>query len=195
MRLSHKLTVVVLGFGILVLGSSARAANFNIDPYHSSVNFKVKHVVGKVAGKFGKFSGTFNYDPTHLDKTSAQAMIEIASIDTGIEKRDNHLRTPEFFDAQKYPTLTFKSTGITDVSGTTAKLHGDLTMHGVTKPVVLDLIIEGVAQDPKGNSIAGASAIVHINRADFGVGPTSGAMAGMIGSDIEIDIEVEGKSE
>lgn len=182
------LALLAVGF----LGVAVHAETYTIDPYHSSVSFKVKHVVGKVAGKFDKFTGTFDYDPAHLSKASAEATIDATSVDTGIEKRDNHLRTPDFFDVTKFPTLTFKSTGVTDVNGNNAKLHGDLTMHGVTKPVVLDLEIEGVAKDPMGNTRAGATASGHVNRQDFGIGPTSGPMAGMVGQDIEISIEVEG---
>jgi len=181
------LTLLAVGF----LGVAAHAETYTIDPYHSSVSFKIKHVVGKVTGKFDKFTGSFNYDPAHLDKASAEATIDATSVDTGIDKRDNHLRSPDFFDALKFPTLTFKSTGVTDVNGNSAKLHGDLTMHGVTKPVVLDLEIEGVAKDPKGNTHAGASATGHVARSDFGIGPTSGPMSGMVGSDVEISIEVE----
>jgi len=126
------------------------------------------------------------------------ATIETTSVNTGIEKRDNHLRTPEFFDAQKFPQITFKSTSVTDAQGTMAKLHGDLTMHGVTKPVVLDLEISGVTKDPmdktgKANR-AGATATGKISRLDYGIGAATGPTAGMIGKDVEISIEIEGVS-
>src|SRR5579871_5569867 len=150
MRLSRKIVTAVLGIGILTLGSSARAAEFTIDPNHSSVSFRVKHVIGKVIGHFDKFSGNFSYDAGAPQTWSAMATIDANSVNTGIEKRDNHLRSPDFFDAQKFPTLAFKSTGITDVQGDRAKLHGNLTMHGVTKPIVLDLEISGTAADPMG---------------------------------------------
>jgi len=195
MRLSRKLAVVVLGFGFLSLASAVRAADFNIDPYHSSVSFKIKHVIGKVTGHFDKFTGTFSYEAGKPQTWSAMSTIESASVNTGIEKRDNHLRTPDFFDVTKYPTLTFKSTGVTDVVGDKAKLHGDLTMHGVTKPVVLDLEVAGVVKDPMGaGNRAGATATGHVDRTDFGIGPTSGPMAGAIGKDVEITIETEGVS-
>jgi polyisoprenoid-binding protein YceI len=195
MRLSRKLVVAVLGFGILSLTSAVRAADFTLDPYHSSVSFKIKHVIGKVTGHFDKFIGTFSYEAGKPETWKAEATIESTSVNTGIEKRDNHLRTPDFFDVAKYPTLTFKSTGVTDVQGDTAKLHGDLTMHGVTKPVVLDLQIAGVVKDPMGKGDrAGVTATGHVNRNDFGIGPTSGPMAGAIGTDVEISIETEGVS-
>ncbi len=147
-------------------------------------------------GHFDKFTGTFSYDEAKLASWSAMATIDANSVDTGIEKRDNHLRSPDFFDVQKFPTLTFKSTSITDVQGNKAKLHGDLTMHGVTKPVVLDLEIAGVVKDPMGNGTrAGITATGHVSRADFGIGATTGPMAGAVGTDVEITIEVEGVSQ
>jgi polyisoprenoid-binding protein YceI len=195
--LHRRMTVVVLALMTLgLVGLSAHATNFNIDPYHSSVNFRIKHVIGKVAGHFDKFTGSFTYNEGKPSSWSANASIETASVNTGIEKRDNHLRTPEFFDVQKFPTMTFKSTGVTDVQGNKAKLHGDLTMHGVTKPVVLDLEIAGATKDPMGKGLrAGATATGHVNRADFGVGATTGPIAGMIGTDVQIDIEIEGVSQ
>jgi polyisoprenoid-binding protein YceI len=195
MRIRFK-TAVLFSVGFFLFQSSlVRAEDFTIDPMHSSVSFRIKHIIGKVTGHFDKFSGTFSYDPAKPAASSATATIEAASINTGIDKRDNHLRTPDFFDVQKFPTLSFKSTGVTDVQGDTAKLHGDLTMHGVTKPVVLDLTIAGIVKDPmgKGNR-AGATATGKIKRSDFGIGATTGATAGMIGSDVEITIEIEGAS-
>jgi polyisoprenoid-binding protein YceI len=195
MRLSRKIAVAVLSLGVLSLSSSLRAADFNIDPYHSSISFKIKHVIGKVTGHFDKFTGTFSYDAAKPDSWTAMANIDPASVNTGIEKRDNHLRTPDFFDVAKFPTMTFKSTSVTDVQGTKAKLHGDLTMHGVTKPVVLDLEVAGVVTDPmgKGNR-AGATATGHVDRTDYGIGPITGPMAGAVGKDVEITIEIEGVS-
>jgi polyisoprenoid-binding protein YceI len=195
MLLRRQLAVAILGFGFLTLGSSVRAADFSIDPYHSSVSFRIKHVIGKVTGHFDKFSGTFSYEAGKPQAWSAAATIDAASVNTGIEKRDNHLRSADFFDAQKLPTLSFKSTSVTDVQGDKAKLHGDLTMHGVTKPVVLDLEIAGVVKDPMGQgNRAGATAIGHVSRLDYGIGPSSGPLAGMVGSDVEITIEIEGVS-
>jgi polyisoprenoid-binding protein YceI len=195
MHLRRQFIAAVLVFGFFTVGGFARAADFSIDPYHSSVSFRIKHIIGKVTGHFAKFSGTFSYEAGKPQAWSAAATIDAASVDTGIEKRDNHLRTPDFFDAQKFITLSFKSTGVTDVQGDKAKLHGDLTMHGVTKPVVLDLEIAGVVKDPMGQgNRAGATATGHVNRLDYGIGPSSGPMAGMIGTDVEITIEIEGVS-
>ena len=186
----NRVTLVAL---VLALTSVAQAETYQIDPAHSNVSFSIKHLVGKVAGRFDKFAGSFNYDAAKPTAWSTQATIEATSIDTGVEKRDNHLRTPDFFDVQKFPMITFKSTGITDIVGSKAKLHGDLTMRGVTKPVVLDLEFGGTAPDPMTKGMrAGASATGSISRADFGVGATTGPMAGMVGKDVTITIDIEG---
>jgi polyisoprenoid-binding protein YceI len=176
----------------VLIAPTVWADTYTIDPAHSSVSFRVKHLVGKVSGKFAQYTGTFSYDPAKPQATTAEATIQTASIDTGITKRDNHLRSPDFFNAPKFPTITFKSTGVTDVQGTQAKLQGTLTMHGVTKPVVLALDVSGIAKDPMGGQRAGASATTKINRNDFAVGPSTGPMSGMVGSDVEITIDIEG---
>jgi polyisoprenoid-binding protein YceI len=195
MRLSCKAITLVVGSWILALATVVQAAEYTIDPNHSSVSFRVKHVIGKVVGHFDKFSGTFNYETGKPQTWSAMASIDANSINTGIEKRDNHLRSADFFDVQKFPTLAFKSTNVADTQGDKAKLHGDLTIHGVTKPIVLDLDIAGTAKDPMGKGTrAGATATGHVNRLDFGVGPASGPMAGMVGNDVDITIEIEGAS-
>jgi polyisoprenoid-binding protein YceI len=176
-------------------GAVAQAQTYALDPMHSSISFSIRHVVGKVTGHFDKFDGTFDYDAANPKSWQAAATIQAASINTGIDKRDTHLRSPDFFDVQKYPTLTFKSTGVTDVQGDKAKLHGDLTIHGVTKPVVLDLEISGVAPDPMGKGTrAGATATGRIARLDFGIGPATGPISGMVGKDVDMTIEVEGVS-
>jgi polyisoprenoid-binding protein YceI len=186
---------LVLVSSLIALGSFVRASDFNIDPAHSSVSFRIKHVIGKVTGHFDKFTGNFTYETGKPQAWSAGAAIDAASVNTGIEKRDNHLRTPDFFDVQKFPTLTFKSTGVTNVQSDKAKLHGDLTMHGVTKPVVLDLEIAGEVKDPMGKGTrAGATATGRVNRLDFGIGPATGPIAGMVGNDVDITIEIEGVS-
>lgn len=180
---------------VIALAGPLSAETFTIDPGHSSVNFKVRHLVGRVTGKFDTFSGTFNYDAKKPAAWSANAVIEAKSVNTGIEKRDNHLRNADFFEVEKFPTITFKSTKVTDVADNKGKLHGDLTMHGVTKPVVLDLVINGVEKDPFGKGQrAGISATGKINRHDFGVGSATGPLASAIGEEIAIDIEVEAVS-
>ena len=182
-----------LAVAVLFLSSPfVNAATYTIDGSHSSVTFKIKHVIGKVTGNFQQFTGNFTYDPAKPQATTANAVIQATSVNTSNEKRDNHLRTPDFFDVQKYPTITFKGDHVTDVQGSKAKLAGQLTLHGVTKPVVLDLDIAGVAKDPMGKERAGASATTTINRNDFVVGPSTGPMSTMIGDQVEISIDIEG---
>jgi polyisoprenoid-binding protein YceI len=178
---------VVVALGV---SAAAQAQNYVIDPAHSSVLFTVHHLVGKVPGRFDKFEGTFSYDPADPKSWQTEATIQSASVDTGNDKRDAHLRTPDFFDAATFPTLTFKSTGVSDVKDNHAKLAGNLTMHGVTKPVVLDLEIGGVMKDPKGTEHAGASATTSVSRKDFGIGAKM--PNAMLGDDIRIEINIEG---
>ncbi|OGR91894.1 MAG: hypothetical protein A2992_08265 [Elusimicrobia bacterium RIFCSPLOWO2_01_FULL_59_12] len=125
---------------------------------------------------------------------SSAASAQIYDIDTGIQKRDGHLRNADFFDAAKYPALTFKSTHVTGINGSKAKLHGDLTMHGVTKPVVLDLEITGTIKDPWGGTRAGAVATGKVNRKDFGITYNQVLDSGglMLGEDVDVAINIEG---
>jgi polyisoprenoid-binding protein YceI len=190
-----RLFAAVLAVGLLVTVS--RAETFQIDPAHSSVTFTIHHLVGRVAGHFDQFSGSFNYDEKETKSWSAQADIETASINTANPKRDDHLRSADFFDVSKYPKMTFKSTGVSNVTGKTAKLMGNLTLHGVTKPVVLDLEIGGVTKDPFGSGKrAGATAMTKINRKDYGIIWNKALEAGgmMVGDEVDIVLNVEGIS-
>ena len=189
---------LVLGLlSALLIGttSAALAADFAIDPAHSSVNFQIKHLaISKVNGSFGTFAGTFSFTEGDPASWQAAATIEVASIDTGNKDRDDHLRSPEFFDAAQFPTMTFKSTGVTMSSATEGKLQGELTMHGVTKPVELDLEYSGSADDPWGNHRAGFSLSGKINRKDWGVTYNKVLETGglMLGEDVKISLEIEG---
>ncbi len=170
------------------------AAKFVIDTVHSDVTFKIRHmVVSKVSGGFGKFSGEFNYDEKNPTAWSAAATIDAASIDTNNEKRDGHLRSQDFFDVQKFPVITFKSTGVKNVSGNKAVLEGVLMMKGVEKPVKLDLEMGGVITG-MGKTKAGFEAKGIINRKDFGITWNkvldNGGLS--LGEDVEITIHIEG---
>ncbi|MBI3288784.1 MAG: YceI family protein, partial [Elusimicrobia bacterium] len=113
---------------ILSASSAVRSEVYNIDPAHSHVSFRIKHLVGRVPGRFTKFSGTISYEPSKPEAWKVEAAIDPASINTDNEKRDAHLKTPDFFDTAKCPEMSFKSTKITDIKDDTAKLHGELTM-------------------------------------------------------------------
>ncbi|MBM4116268.1 YceI family protein [bacterium] len=182
--------------GLLVLGTAglAEAATYTIDTAHSSVGFVARHmVVAKVRGHFGGFEGSFEFSEGKPETWSAQATIQTATIDTGNEKRDDHLRSPDFFAAEEFPTLSFVSKGI-EKQGEHYLLKGELTMRGVTKPIVLKLEYFGTIKDPWGNERAGFSARGSLNRKDFGLSwdnllETGGAV---VSDEIGIELEVEG---
>ncbi len=184
-------------FSIFVFNTSVFAATYKIDSDHSTVGFKIHHLLSYVQGRFNQFEGSFDYDPAKPDAWKAEAVIRAASIDTNVAARDKHLRSADFFDAEKFPTLHFKSTEVTDVTPTSAKLHGLLTIHGVEKPAVLDLEIHGVLQDPWGNVKAGFTATTKINRKDFGLTWNKALEAGqlLVGEEVLITLEIEGIQE
>ena len=180
---------------VLLFGAGpALAADYKIDDAHTTVGFKVRHLFSKVQGQFKKFEGTFSYDAADLSQWKTEAVIDAASIDTNVEKRDNHLRSKDFFETDVHPTLTFKSTGAHDLAGSTAKVDGLLTMHGVTKPVTLDVEILGEGVDPWGNTRLGLTAKTTVNRKDFGLGWNQALESGqlLVGEEIEITLEIEG---
>lgn len=173
-----------------MLGATAFAQTqtWNIDPMHSAAHFSVRHGgISTVRGSFAKISGNVQYDPSAPAKTVVEASIDAASIDTGVAPRDNDLRGDSFFDVAKYPTLTFKSKRVEAPAAGKMKITGDLTIHGVTKEVVLDVDGPEVQKDPKGHQHMGATATTKINRKDFGV---SGA-AMMVGDEVPITIDLE----
>ena len=131
---------VVVGALALAVPVVSVAGDYNIDVSHSEVLFRVKHLgISKVTGGFTMFEGSFQFDPADFSKTKAMLTIDPSSVDTGNEKRDEHLRSGDFFDVAKFPEMTFVSTKVTDITDDSFHLHGDLTMHGVTKPVVLEV--------------------------------------------------------
>lgn len=184
---------LLLVAAVLAAASALRAEDYTIDPAHSSVGFRIKHLVGKVPGRFTKFEGTVSFEPGKPQTWKTEAKIDASSINTDNEKRDGHLKSPDFFDTAKCPDITFKSTKVTDVKGESAKLHGDLTMHCVTKPVVLDLEVGGTTKDPWGNAKAGFTATGKIARKDFGIvwNKTLDAGGVMLGEDVSISLDIE----
>jgi polyisoprenoid-binding protein YceI len=172
----------------------AGAATYKIDPEHSAVMFHIHHLLGKVTGRFEHLQGTVDYDASKPAVWKTSATIEAASINTESAQRDTHLRSEDFFEVAKYPTLEFVSSGVTDVQGNHAKLHGNLTMHGVTKPIVLDLEIDGVAKDPWGGTHAAFSATGKLDRRDYGVEWNQAVEGGgvLIGNEVELELDIEG---
>lgn len=180
---------------LIMVPAFALASTWNIDAEHTSVGFKVRHLmVSNVKGVFGKVSGVVHVDDKDITKSSATATIETASIDTGVAKRDAHLKSPDFLDVAKYPTMTFVSTGVIMGSGGMFRLAGNLTLHGVTRPVVLQ--VDGLSaevKDPMGNIRRGASATTTINRKDYGLVWNKMLEAGgvAVGDEVIINVEVE----
>jgi polyisoprenoid-binding protein YceI len=161
------LALSVLAFSGLT--SVARATDYTVDATHSHIGFTAKHMVSKVPGDFKDFSGTFSFDEKNPSSFKADFTIKVASIDTNEPKRDAHLKSPDFFDAEKFPEIKFTSTSLKAVGNKKYKLTGDMTMHGVTKPVTFDVEYLGSEKDPWGNAHAGFSAMTKIDRKDFGI--------------------------
>jgi polyisoprenoid-binding protein YceI len=180
-------------FSILLFTQPVWAAHYEIDKDHSSVGFKIKHLFSHVTGSFNDFEGVIDYEPGKPETWKAEATVQAASIDTNNAKRDEHLRKPDFFDVEKYPTLTFKSTKVESTGENTAKMEGLLSMHGVEKPVTFDVQLHGMGNDPWGNSKAGFSATAKIDRKDFGIIWNQALDAGglMLGEQVEIILEIE----
>ena len=169
--------------------ATAQAGTWQIDPNHTAAQFAVKHLaVSTVRGAFMKVSGSAQYDPADPSKDSVDITIDANSVDTRVQMRDNDLRSPNFLDVQKFPTITFKSKQTKSAGAGKLQMVGDLTIHGVTKEVVLD--VDGPSspiKDPWGNQRIGASGSTKINRKDFGVN----GLPAVVGDDISITIDTE----
>jgi polyisoprenoid-binding protein YceI len=194
MKNFFKIMLVTALLPVMVVGTSL-AAEYDIDLSHSSVNFQIKHLaISKVNGAFKDFSGSFSFDPEKPEATRADATIQLASVDTGNEKRDDHLRNPDFFDVAQYPTMTFTTTSVKMKDAEEGEVTGDLTLHGVTKSVTLDLEINGMTVDPWGNERIGASLTGEINRKDWGLTWNKAMETGglVVGEDVKITLEIQG---
>jgi len=173
--------------------AAAEKATFKIDAVHSEVSFSIRHLVSKTSGKFDQFGGQITMDPDDPSTIKIDGTIQTASIDTNNDKRDGHLKSPDFFDAAKYPEITFKSTKVTK-AGDKWTLTGDLTMKGVTKPVTLDLAILGVSPTPVfGGVRVGLEATGKINRKDWGVNWNNAVEGGgtLLGDDVDLTLRAE----
>ncbi len=164
---------------------------YAIDPSHTQIGFAVRHMaVSKVRGRFGSFEGTLELAENPVD-SKVTLTIDANSVDTRDENRDNHLRTNDFFDVPNHPTWSFTSTSIVPAGPTDWKVVGDLTIRGVTRPVSLDVELEGVVKDPYGNHRVGFSGSTSINRDDFGVSFGAVMEAGGLVVAKKVDIEIE----
>lgn len=177
----------------LALGATSTHAEkietYKIDASHSSVQFSIRHFVAKTTGSFGTFEGTLTINRDDMSKSSVEATIEVPSIDTANEKRDSHLQEDDYFDAAKHPLITFKSTKWEqdDDDEDEFEVTGDLTMHGVTKSVTLDVELLGFGDGPRGAYLSGWEAETEIDRTDWGI--TGGLPA--VGDEVDIKINIE----
>lgn len=179
---------------MLLISTSAFATKYKIDPEHSHVGFSVKHlVVSNVKGNFGKYEGGFEFDEKKGTVSNIDVKIDAASINTNDAKRDEHLRSADFFDTAKHKEITFKGKKIDVVNNKPTKVTGDLTIRGVTKSVTLDIDYGGTATDPWGNEKLGFSMSGKINRKDFGVSWHKALDKGgaVVSDDVKLEIEVE----
>jgi polyisoprenoid-binding protein YceI len=174
----------------------AQSASYKIDKAHSEADFSIRHMaISNVHGHFGNISGTVVYDPTDVSKCSVDATIDVTTVDTGVAMRDTHLKSADFFEISKFPTMTFKSTSV-KADGSGFDVMGDLALHGVTKPVTLKVDApskEQLGMDGKAHA-RGFEATTTINRKDFGLNWNGTLKSGdaALGDDVKIDINLEG---
>lgn len=175
--------------------TTASTITWKLDPAHSSVEFKIKHMmISNVKGSFNIASGTLTENTADPTKSAVEATVDIATISTGDPARDTHLKSADFFDAEKYPQMTFKSTRIEKKGSDSYSVTGDITMHGVTKPITF--AVEGPSapgKDPWGNTRIGLSATTKINRKDFGLTWNAALETGgiLVGEDVQITLDVQ----
>ena len=188
-------SLVVAGILAAAVGLGAvpaPAASFRIDSLHSSAAFLVGHLgYSNMIGHFGKISGSFEFDPAAPEQSSARLVIDAASVDTNLDRRDGHLRSPDFFNVKEFPEITFSTTKVTVTGAKTGKVTGEVTMLGVTRSITLDVSFNKMAPNPMSKVLtAGFSARGKIKRSDFGMKYGLGGL----GDEIEVFIEIEGTS-
>jgi len=170
------------------------AGEYKLDPAHSVIGFAIRHLeIAWVEGRFKDFTGTIRYDDKDITKSSVEFTAKVASIDTGVEARDKHLRNADFFEVEKYPEMTFKSTRVERRGDDKFVLHGDLTLKGVTRPVALPFTVTGAVKDPWGNTRFGVEARTKINRRDFGVNYSRALEGGglVVADEVTINLHLE----
>lgn len=179
---------------IAVLTVSSYAQHWELDKAHSNIGFSVKHlVISKIKGKFDDYSGHVMFDGKNPENGSVEITIQMTSVNTDNQKRDNHLKSSDFFEADKYPTMTFKSKKITKTGDNKYEIAGDLTIKDVTKEVTLDTEFNGALTGPMGKTRAGFAAYTKINRQDFHVAWENKLQDGslIVGNDVEINLDIE----
>lgn len=193
LHLSASAALSAIPLAFLALPVAAESSDWTIDTPHAAASFSVKHMMlSNVSGSFGKITGTVKYDGKHLDKASVEATVDATSVNTRDEHRDEHLKSPDFFDTAKYPTITFKSTKI-EPGKDGFKIAGDLTIHGVTKSVVLNAEPLSAPVKAHGSLHIGTSATTTVNRKDFGLNfnKTLDNGGAIVGDSVKITLDIE----
>jgi polyisoprenoid-binding protein YceI len=182
---------------IILTAGFAAAADYSIDPAHSDVGFSIRHLISKVKGEFNEFHGTIVADFANLDASSVVFTIKAASIDTGNEDRDTHLRSPDFFNVEEHPEITFTSSKIVKTGEQKYGVTGTFTMNGVSKTITLPVTYLGEIKDPWGNTKAGFSIETALNRKDFDIVWNKALDAGgmVLGDEVEVSISLQTKKE
>lgn len=163
------------------------ADTYAIDAVHSEVGFRIRHLVSKTPGRFTRFQGTIRVEEKRLSHSTVEVAIEAASVSTDNEARDKHLRSGDFFDVTKYPVITFRSVAVQEVGKGRLQVAGDLTMHGITKRIIIPVGILGTVKGPQGEVRGGFEGAVTLNRNDFGMNK----YPGMLGDDVEVTLNIE----
>ncbi len=189
----RKLALPLLVAFVATLPAFAAVETYSIDKAHSEVSFQIRHLVTNVRGQFDDYNGVIKMDAEKPESSSVEFTIQAASINTFNADRDKHLRTPDFFDVEKFPTITFKSTSIKKTSASAYEVMGDFTMHGVTKPITLKVTFLGKVADPWGNTKAGFETAASLNRKDYGINWNKALDAGgfILGEEVKIAINLE----
>ena len=185
----HPFRTLLATLALATLPALAGEDTYKIDPVHSEVSFKVSHLLAKVSGRFTKFDGTIKVDTADISKSSVEVTIASASLSTDNEARDKHLKSPDFFDVEKYPTITFKSTSVKEVAKGKLEITGDFTMHGVTKRITFPISNAGTqAGMTPGSVVAGfVDGALTLNRNEFGIK----TFPGVIGESVAVSLNVE----
>ena len=188
----NRITLQALALALLLPAlATAEPAIYKVDADHSGVSFSIRHFVSNVSGRFRDFDGVIKYDKANPAASSVEFTVRAASIDTTNNDRDEHLRSKDFFDVQKFPTLTFTSTQVVPKDATTLDVTGNLTLHGVTKPVTFPISLLGTVKTPRGEK-AGFETTFKIDRKEFGILWNNVLDSGpVLGDDVKVTIEVE----
>ncbi|HXD16980.1 MAG TPA: YceI family protein [Vicinamibacterales bacterium] len=177
----------------MTTATSTKTTTYSIDKAHSEATFQVRHLLTKVRGRFSDFEGTIEYDELNPERSLVTVTIQAAGIDTNERDRDAHLRSADFFDVEQFPTLTFRGTTIARKGDQRFDVTGDLTMHGVTRPVTFDVTFLGKAKDPWGNERIAFEADAAVNRKDFGLNWNAALETGgfLVGDEVKISLSVQ----